>query len=124
MLALAKTETPLSTSSIELIGILAPFQAKIQNAGITAAYVHTPKESIEQSLGMLNTADYTSYTQQKAGMSMSPAMTKEEWWEACYVHYIKAPEYCTLQQIQAAREHMYLNDLMSDEEIREFEGSR
>jgi len=118
ILDLAKKEQPLSTSSIELISILAPFQAKIQNMGLEPAYttqVRLPKPSIEVSLGMLPnssvlyTLDDTAY------------FSKEAYWQACYYQSLANFEGLSLLEMNAAKEHMYLNDLMTEEEVIEFE---
>lgn len=107
ILELAKTEQPtISDISISLIGVLAPFKAKIDNDGIQPAYIVEPRASIMDKLGAIDP---------KYG-------TKENHWEACY---IRVQEYgadqCTLEEIKASNEHKYLNGLMSDEEAAHFE---
>lgn len=109
-LALAKKEQPISDLSIDLIGALAPFSAKIANGSILPASVVSPKESIEESLGLV---DVTLYN--------NDMITKEDYWNRCYELYVDSPELCTLQEIKAAQEHMYLNDLMSEAELAAFE---
>ena len=104
---LAKLEQPISTDSIELIGILAPFEAKIAAQAIFPAYTTSPKESLLDSLG---------------GTAPSAQnLPKEAYWLVCYNKYMESRESCSLEEIQAAREHMYLHDLMSQEELAEFE---
>ena len=113
ILALAKSESPITSASLEVISILAPFMAKIENDAISAAYEATPKQSLEEKLGIgmpLPNKHETTMT-----------LTKEEYWESCYAKYKNLPTECTLKEIQAAREHMYLHDLMSPQEIAEFE---
>ena len=118
ILVLAKTETPLSHASISVITTLAPFLAKIENAGIQAAYTEAPdKPSVADSLG---------FTLPLTEAELDPtanATSKEEYWEQCYIAYIKNPAYLSLDQIQAAKEHMYLNDLMTAEEAKDFESN-
>ena len=109
IVSLAKTESPISSESITLLGILAPFQAKIQNEGITPAYVTVPTKSLEESLGL------------EVPVTHPLGMAKEAYWESCYNSYKLNPASCSLQEIQAAREHMYLEGLMSEEEVVEFE---
>jgi len=109
ILELAKKELPLSAESIQLISILAPFQAKIQNDGLIPAYSSAPKLTVEESIGMVESAHSRPY------------QSKEEFWLSCYNLYIEHPEKCTLIEIQAAREHMYLHELMTDTEMKEFE---
>lgn len=108
ILALAKSENPISASSIEVVGILAPFQAKIQNDSLTPAYTTEPKQSLEEKLGM-STPHYDD---------------KVDYWAACYNKYVATPAECSLAEIQAAQEHMYLNNLMSDEEVAVFEAGK
>lgn len=107
--------------SMAIIGILAPFQAKIQNAGINIAYQTSPKQSIEESLGMASNSSFSNLNFFSA--ASTTYSSKEAYWEGCYNRYTKDPAACTLAEIHAAREHMYLNDLMSDDEVREFEAT-
>lgn len=109
ILHLAKSESPISSESISLIGVLAPFQAKIQNDAITEAYTTAPpKKSVEESLGMVTPTKHLS---------------KEDYWEECHVKYTANPTECSLQEIEAAREHAYLHDLMTIEEKELFESN-
>ena len=110
IVALAKTESPISSASVEVIATLAPFLAKIENSGITAAYTSNPKKSLEESLGLTSPLDVPHSTN-----------SKEERWEWAYAKYALNPTECSLSEIQAAREHMYLNDLMTEEEALDFE---
>lgn len=103
---LAKNEIPISQESIEVIGILAPFQAKVENLAIAPAYITTPKMSKFESLG---------------GEVADASIPKEEYWKQCYQLWVSNPNDCNLREIAAAREHMYLHNLMAPEEIEEFE---
>lgn len=109
ILTLAKTEQPLTEQSLSIISTLSPFLAKIQNAGITPAYIPDSKPSVYslESLGGEN-------------HSLSP-VPKEVYWEECYKKYNLTPELCSINEIEAANEHMYLNELMSPEEAKLFE---
>ena len=115
MLELAKLEQPMSMESVEIIGILAPFQAKIANGAITPSSVSMGKVSTLESLG---------------GAEPTPAVytlnevifyTKESYWQACHDKYLNDAASCCLEEIQAAKEHAYVNDLMSPEEAAAFE---
>ena len=108
-LKLAKLEQPISQESIELIGILAPFEAKIAAQAITPAYTTSSQESLLSSLGG------------EEETQRAQSLSKEAYWAACYDKYTKHREECSLEEIQAAREHMYLHDLMSAEELEAFE---
>ena len=112
ILTLAKTESPISSASISLIATLAPFQAKIENAGIAPAYTTTPIVSATslEGLGALAPLETTPYN-------------KEEYWQRCYTKYSANPVACSLEEIHAAKEHMYLHELMSAEEVAEFEAA-
>jgi hypothetical protein len=116
ILELAKLEQPLSLDAISLIATLSPFQAKILNQGITPAYTLAPAKAKVNSLESLG-GTYNASNPHHIDDSMS----KKTYWEMCYIEYTSAPASCTLDQIQAAREHMYLNDLMSADEMVEFE---
>lgn len=109
ILLLAKTESPISEDSFSLIATLAPFQAKIENDGIGAAYTVStkPKANSMESLVAIE--------------PIMPGLSKERYWEACHDLYITNPTACNLQVIQAAQEHRYINDLMTPEEEKAHE---
>jgi hypothetical protein len=113
ILNLAKSEKPLTSASLSLISTLAPFMAKIENAGITAAYtLAEPKPDLLFSLGAVSSA---------SSNNQSNLQTKEETWEEAYHKYTSNPASCSLQEIRDAKEHAYLNDLMTKEEEEAFE---
>lgn len=114
ILHLAKLEQPISSLSMSLISTLAPFKAKIDNAGIQAAYSSEAKVPLMESLGSSDphTETYNSST---------PHLNKEAYWEQCFNKYQSEPSACTLEEIQGMREHKYLNDLMNEAELTEFE---
>jgi len=116
ILHLAKSEIPISQESIELIGILAPFQAKIKNLGITEAYITTPKKSIEEKLGLYNTIA-TNLSDERYNNCSS----KEELWKQAYIKREKDRASCSLEELIWAEEHRYLHSLMSPEEEANFE---
>lgn len=118
LLELCKKEVPMQAESVELIGILAPFQAKIANSGIATAYTSTPKATLMESLGESLNPDSPAYI-----LHGATYLTKEEFWEACYELYTANPTQLSLKEIEAAKEHMYINDLMAPEEIEDFEGT-
>ena len=130
ILKLAKTESPISNASISVIAVLAPFQAKIQNAGIMAAYTEVDKPTLEESLGFPIGRDLPvpilgAPADDAIACPEDPrtlaGMSKEEYWSWCYARFEISPEVCSLDEIQAAQEHRYLNDLMSPEEVTAFE---
>lgn len=115
MLELAKLEQPMSMESVEIIGILAPFQAKIANGALTPSSISMGKLSTLESLGGASSEAFV-YT-----LNGIDFYTKEHYWQACYDAYINNAADCTLVTINAAKEHMYINDLMSPEEAKAFE---
>ena len=118
ILALAKTESGgISETSFSLISTLAPFQAKIENDGITPAYTTQPakpKANSLESLGGLGDGTGKVYI---AGYE-----SKEDYWAACYGTFLDNPAGCNLDQINAAQEYRYLNDLMTPEEEAAYTG--
>jgi hypothetical protein len=125
ILALAKLEQPISAESFSLISTLSPFAAKIANNGIQAAYSLAPiKPSTLESLGGPSDHpdfDITNVTGSINTGGLGLGRSKELYWEQCHDKYGSDPVACTLEEIQGAKEHMYLNDLMSPEEVVEFE---
>lgn len=105
-----KLEQPLSELGVMCISTLSVFKTKIENAGIQPAYIQQPdKPSTMEQLG----AEFPS--------TNDVPIPKEQAWFAAYEKYKKDPESCSLREILDAREHMYLNDLMTPEEVIEFE---
>lgn len=99
----------VSQLDMEVLKVLVPFEAKINNGIIVPASIPTPKQSIEESLGMLP--------------APTASLTKEQQWEQSYQLYKRDPANCTLQIIAEAKEHMYLHNLMTPEEAAEFEAA-
>ena len=110
ILNLCKNESPISDESAKVIGVLAPFQAKIDNSAIVPAYETTVKQSLLESLGGV------------APGSSFPVPSKEQIWEAAYNKWLENPADCTLKELEYVDEHRYLNDLMESDEIEKFEG--
>lgn len=113
ILALAKTESPISDLSISLISTLSPFAAKIANAGITPAY-----ETIDP---LTKPTVLASLGGEEPITPINPSITKETHWQNCYNKYKDSPTECSVEEIQGAREWRYLNDLMDSDEIAQFE---
>ena len=122
ILYLAKSEQPLSSMSMSLISTLAPFQAKIQNAAMTPAYILVaPKPSeadVMESLGAGAPNKIVGNIHTSIDCS---GLAKQEYWEACYNKFKANPVYCSLAEIAASQEHAYLNELMSVSELAAFE---
>ncbi|PHQ81762.1 MAG: hypothetical protein COB66_01435 [Coxiella sp. (in: Bacteria)] len=102
-------------TSIELVKILAPFQAKIQNEALLPAYtLAVPAPDLLESLGGEASAETlaTRYTSAKE---------RDAYWLQCYEKYLEDIGSCSLEEITCAQEHRYLNDLMTPAEITAFE---
>jgi hypothetical protein len=117
ILFLAKSRgSEMNSLDVSLIATLSPFQAKIQNAGIAAAY------TIKEAKPKANSLEALGAFEDSLGMAAaSVGIDKLTYWSDCYSKFIKYPTECTLDVIEAAREHMYLNDLMNEEELSMFE---
>lgn len=117
ILELAKKEVPLSSTSISIIGTLAPFQAKIVNSGIVAAYTTSPNSANTPiSLASLEATVSNSDNNDIAEAN------KELYWKQCYDMLIaEGIGSLSLAEIDAANEYKYINDLMSPEEQADFE---
>lgn len=102
-----------SQQALDLISILHPFLAKIEVGAVAVSHTATPikRDSFE-----------TAITYNKS-VSNYPAefTSKEEYWGHCYDLYANATPNLTIAELQAAKEHMYLNDMMTEEEIAEYE---
>jgi len=112
IMSLCKSELPISDASISVIGSLGLFYAKIENRGIQAAYEAVEPKPPVNNLEALGEAPKDPIEEHG---------NKELYWRVCYTKYKLRPTSCSLDEIEAAQEHMYLNDLMSPEEITAFE---
>ena len=118
---LCKLESPISTEAISIIGVLAPYAAKIENHAVSSAYTveGTRTSSPNNPNSLLSKLGGTALP--PTATAESSAMLKEVYWEQSYLSYKADPTACSLVQIEAAKEWMYLKDLMTGEEVREFE---
>ena len=117
ILKLAKTESPLSDASTAVIAVLAPFQAKIDNAGIVPAYTTSTPNKQEKANDLLDSLGFPS-------IRPDPTVPKEVLWKQAYKKFKASPATCSLVEIGYAQEYMYLHDLMSPEEMVEFENKQ
>jgi len=101
-----------SPALFSAIGKFSTLESKIASSSIVPAYTTSPRESLMESLGAAapetTAACYNS-------------IDKEAYWEQCYDKFSIDPSQCTLQELDAAQEHRYLNDLMTPEEEKRFE---
>jgi len=149
LVSLAKKDS--STLSIEALKILIPVQAKIDADVLVPAYITNPKPDLFEQLGFEspdtsfidsvskankliadlyapnlsirnnNGLQAREYIPNIYEVHQEEFLTKEDYWEACYKKHQKYPDHCTIRDLEAAKEHMYLNGLMTPEEIKEFE---
>lgn len=108
---LAKLESPISQESVNLVKTLAPFLTKIETESIEPAYVAEDKPSILDSLGAEDIFSTPS----------SRLESKVIYNKIAYAKYKESPESCTLEEIAAAQEHAYINDLMTPTEEAKYE---
>lgn len=120
---LCKSESPLSNTSMAIMGVLAPFKAKIDLNTITPAYTTSPRETLEESLGLTLTNEEQEALYKEITMppEWPDSIDKEAFWLHCYNKYKDSPDTCTEEEKHGAYEHMYLNDLMTPEQIKNFE---
>lgn len=104
-------QNPAGISQIdaEIIGILASFIAKAENAAITPAYSMQPKMTLEESLGFAPLK------------STEQAITRDRMEYAAYEKYSTNPASCSIDEINMALQYKYENDLMSAEEASKYE---
>lgn len=88
-----------------IVQTLAPFIAKIESGVKEAAYNTVPRIPIHDLLGF----EINPGAEQKETV----VQDKVAYNAACYKMYSENPARITVKQIEAAREHMYVNDLMS-----------
>lgn len=67
-----------------------------------------------------NSADLILWDEIPMSIKSDPA-DKVAYWYECYAKYLQNPVSCTLDEIDAANEHKYLNDLMTPLELKAFE---
>lgn len=117
IIQLAKLEEPISMCSISLVAVLAPFAAKIDNAGIIPAYTVSPTLSTtDKKLASLG-------AEVSEDIEAMHLISKEERWAKAYAKRMLSPTECSLVEIADAKSHAYLNDLMSAEELVDYEAA-
>lgn len=127
LISLAKKDS--SNLSIEALKILIPVQAKIDADILKPSYITNPKPDVFEQLGFdspiepITKLTIMEYTPTRYPINPEHFASKEEYWCACYSKYQSYPESCIIKEIEAAKEHMYLNGLMTPEEIKEFESN-
>ena len=77
-------------------------KAKLAIGAVSAAFIASPKKSLEEKLGLID-----------------PITARE----AAYLKWQTNPTLCTPDEIQKAKTHMYENDMMTASEEEEFENS-
>ena len=127
LLEIAKNSIAISygddSDALSIITTLAPFKAKIDNGATNPAYITKsvlPKQVISiADLG--GTTDSETYIERLSPTAC--ATSKGERWALAHAKFCISPAACTLEEIKGAKEHMYLNDLMSAEEMQAFEAT-
>jgi len=117
VLYLAKTQTPtIDTTSMSLISYLTPFLSKIQSRANKPAYTSSIRAPSYNSIESLSET-----TAQVQASTIERITTKAELWSNAYSKYKLDPNSCSVVDIENAREHMYLDGLMTPEEASNFE---
>lgn len=120
LLYLARSDSSLADSATRslsntIVQVLAPMVAKIDCNAIAHSHICYPKSSLLSQLGELESNSLTTQThtgEAKLSYNLS-----------CYNKYCERPLECSTQEKEAAKEYMYVNDLMSPEEEKEYEGN-
>jgi len=108
-----KKERPQTDMGFSIQAALVSFKDKIEDGTITPSYqTKTPLDISLEELG---------FTDDDVNSSIDIRLSKETYWKECFNKYTRDPNSCSVKQIAAADEHRYLNDLMSDKEIIDFE---
>ena len=115
LIDIARIEESLDTTLLSLLSICSQTKAKILT-GIKPAYAMSEKQTVEESLGMPKPPPSFDST-----VIIPKNVTKEQYWLQCYNKWTNTPDICTLQEIKGAKEHMYINNLMTSAQEAEFE---
>lgn len=110
ILQLCKSESPLSTESKNLIKILSPYMAKIENDALEASYTPTGRTSLIESLGGTTPTEDTP-----SDFTLSPAQQREQ---AYNKWNSQGEQACTLRELELAYEYRVHHDLLTDSEAK------
>lgn len=116
IIELAKNQSPMAPDTAEVLGVLIPYVAKINLAAVSPSYTMQAKKTPLDLLDELGGLEGSDYNQ-----ASNTAISKPHYWKECYDKYIDTPKLCTLEELEAVNEHRYLNNLMTPEEVTEFE---
>ena len=119
ILELAKTEVPISSESTSLIAALDRWRFNIENDLAAISHTSSPRTTLEDSLGIYRIPESSLGSTDPE----NTFLTKEQRWKAAYNLYLNNPAECSLTELSMACEHRYLNNLMTTEEMQEFEKS-
>lgn len=116
IIELAKNQSPMAPDTAEVLGVLIPYVAKINLAAVSPSYTMQAKKTPLDLLDELGGLEGSDYNQ-----ASNTAISKPHYWKECYDKYKNDPEPCTFPELEAVNEHRYLNNLMTPEEVTEFE---
>lgn len=121
ILNLAKSQSPISPEALSIIATLAPFYTKVEVGSVAPAYIAKPAHSPISLLASLGGDSSTCTNESITNLSSSNA----HYWEQCYNKLLEAnnnPDIVlTNEELNAADEYKYLNNLMTSEELINFE---
>ena len=115
---------------LAILGKLATISSRIAVGDDKPAYIADPpisKPSIYKQLGMPEPqlpALINVVGNKYEDINPDLYKAKENYWLACYHKYIEQTQDCSPNEILAAQEHKYLNDLMTPEEEVAFEAAQ
>ncbi len=98
-----------------LIGKINTLRTKIANKALNPAYL--VRKHIEPAIAILEDLG----APEAEIDALTGEVPKEVYWESCYLKFTVNPQSCTMSEIDAAYEHMYLNGLMTSDEVIAFE---
>lgn len=104
LIALIEMDEAAVTETLRFstLRVLKVFNLKMQIGAVSAAFTSTPRQSVEEQLGMDD-------------------LTPEEKREVSYRKWQGNPLLCTEQEVMQAKTYMYENNMMTDAEAEEFE---
>ena len=109
ILTLCRSETPLTQESLGIVATLSPYYAKIQNAGVVAAYNVSDSRKVENKLGF------------ETGNTGSSE--KIDWIQVrkqAYEKYVQNPNLCSVDELNYAHQYRFDNGLMSTDESEKY----
>lgn len=117
LIELCKNQQPMSPNIMDVLSVLAPYYTKIQLG--TVQPNHTVSNKPKTPADLLTELGCNDSTGESY---ISTNMSKAHYWEQCYNKLLtNGPDLLTAEELAGAQEHRYLNNLMTPEEVAEFD---